>query len=341
MPTHNLIQDLSAAKRGRRRRERASPDRSAARCWRICSVAGFGSEIYPINPKYDSLLGLPALSVRQRVAAAAGFGDHRDAGRNGAAVSCRECGEAGVPGLIILSAGFSEVGPGGREIEAELSSQLARFPDMRIIGPNCLGVMVPSSRLNASFAAGMAKPGRVAFISQSGALCTSILDWSLAEGIGFSYFVSIGNALNVKVGDLIDYLAEDPTTDSIVLYLESVTRSAAFHVGGAGLYSHQADRCLQSRPVRRIGASGRLAHRCHGRCRCRVRSRLSTGRHGSRLSRGGHVRLCRTVGPPTNAGGSAVGHHHQRRRARRYGCRRIARTTGTTGQALARHDRQT
>ena len=120
------------------------------------------------------------------------------------------------------------MGPDGSQIEAELERNIARFPDMRVIGPNCLGVMVPTSRLNASFAAGMAKPGRVAFISQSGALCTSILDWSLAEGIGFSYFVSIGNALNVKVGDLIDYLAEDPTTDSIVLYLESVREARRF-----------------------------------------------------------------------------------------------------------------
>ena len=140
----------------------------------------------------------------------------------------RDCGEAGVPGLIILSAGFSEVGPQGKAIENELAAAVAKFPDLRVIGPNCLGVMVPASQLNASFAAGMAKPGRVAFISQSGALCTSILDWSLAEGIGFSYFISIGNALNVKVGDLIDYLAEDPTTDSIVLYLESVTEARRF-----------------------------------------------------------------------------------------------------------------
>jgi acetyltransferase len=88
--------------------------------------------------------------------------------------------------------------------------------------------LVPGSRLNASFAATMPQLGRVAFLSQSGALCTSILDWSLSENIGFSYFVSIGNALNVKVGDLIDYFAEDPTTDSIVLYVESVTEARRF-----------------------------------------------------------------------------------------------------------------
>ncbi len=189
--------------------------------------AGVGKAIYPINPKYDSLLGLTAYpSVR----ALAGPPDLAVIATPAETVPglVRECGEIGVLGVIILSAGFGEVGGHGREIEAELTRAASDFPDMRIIGPNCLGVMVPNSHLNASFAAGMAKPGRVAFISQSGALCTSILDWSLTVGIGFSYFVSIGNALNVKVGDLIDYLAEDPTTDSIVLYLESVTEARRF-----------------------------------------------------------------------------------------------------------------
>ncbi len=189
--------------------------------------AGFRGDIYPVNPKHKSLLGRPvyasigALPKRPDLAIIAT-----------PAVTVpgliNELGEAGVPGVIILSAGFSEVGAPGREIEAELVQNIAHYPDMRVIGPNCLGVMVPGTRLNASFAAGMAKPGRVAFISQSGALCTSILDWSLAEGIGFSYFISIGNALNVKVGDFIDYLSEDPTTDSIVLYLESVTDARRF-----------------------------------------------------------------------------------------------------------------
>jgi acetyltransferase len=189
--------------------------------------SGFRGEIYPINPKYDSLLDLrafPSIGALAHPPDLAIVATPADTVPN----LVRECGEAGVPGLIILSAGFSEVGPQGKAIENELAAAAAKLPDLRIIGPNCLGVMVPASQLNASFAAGMAKPGRVAFISQSGALCTSILDWSLAEGIGFSYFISIGNALNVKVGDLIDYLAEDPTTDSIVLYLESVTEARRF-----------------------------------------------------------------------------------------------------------------
>jgi acetyltransferase len=189
--------------------------------------AGFGNQIFPVNPKHSSLLGLPAYPS---ISSLPHPPDLTIIATPAASVPglVSECGEAGVVGVVILSAGFREVGAYGSRIEAELERNIGRFPDMRVIGPNCLGVMVPTSRLNASFAAGMAKPGRVAFISQSGALCTSILDWSLSEGIGFSYFISIGNALNVKVGDLIDYLAEDPTTDSIVLYLESVREARRF-----------------------------------------------------------------------------------------------------------------
>ncbi len=189
--------------------------------------AGAGKEIYPINPKYESLLGIAAYPSIGAVKSMADLAVIATPAETVPGL-VRECGAAGVLGMIILSAGFSEVGPRGKELESALARASAEFPNMRIIGPNCLGVMVPGSHLNASFAAGMAKPGRVAFISQSGALCTSILDWSLSVGIGFSYFVSIGNAFNVKVGDLIDYLAEDPTTDSIVLYLESIHEARRF-----------------------------------------------------------------------------------------------------------------
>lgn len=226
MPTHNLskiFQPRSVAVIGASER----PGSVGRTVLENLQRAGFGTEIYPINPKHNRL---------QNLRAYASIGDLPNPPDLAVIATpapsvpglVLQCGEAGVCGLIILSAGFSEVGDSGRDYEAQLSQSIARFPDMRVIGPNCLGVMVPSSRLNASFAAGMAKPGRVAFISQSGALCTSILDWSLTEGIGFSYFVSIGNALNVKVGDLIDYFAEDPLTDSIVLYLESVREARRF-----------------------------------------------------------------------------------------------------------------
>jgi acetyltransferase len=139
----------------------------------------------------------------------------------------RACAEARVKAAIIISAGFKEVGAEGAALEREISS-LARQANMRIIGPNCLGLMRPQSGLNASFASTIAQPGRVAFISQSGALCTAVLDWSLAEHIGFSAFISVGSMLDVGWGDLIDYLGEDPETESIVLYMESIGDARAF-----------------------------------------------------------------------------------------------------------------
>jgi acetyltransferase len=138
-----------------------------------------------------------------------------------------ECAEAGVGGAIIISAGFRECGPQGAELEKQILAQ-ARRTRMRLIGPNCLGVMNPLSGLNATFAAAMAREGNVAFLSQSGALCTAILDWSLHELVGFSAFVSTGSMLDIGWGDLIDYFASDPRTHSILIYMESVGDARAF-----------------------------------------------------------------------------------------------------------------
>jgi acetyltransferase len=99
---------------------------------------------------------------------------------------------------------------------------------MRLLGPNCLGLMNPRTGLNATFAAAMAQPGHVGFLSQSGAICTSVLDWSRVQGVGFSAFVSIGSMLDVGWGDLITYLGDDPETHSIVIYMEAIGDARAF-----------------------------------------------------------------------------------------------------------------
>ncbi|MEG5164549.1 bifunctional acetate--CoA ligase family protein/GNAT family N-acetyltransferase, partial [Microcoleus sp. AT3-A2] len=130
-------------------------------------------------------------------------------------------------GAIIVSAGFKEIGAAGEALEQQVIAQ-ARLGGMRIIGPNCLGVMNPVLGLNATFAGTIARSGNVAFISQSGALCTSILDWSLGENVGFSAFVSIGSMLDVGWGDLIEYFGDDPHTHSIVLYMESMGDARSF-----------------------------------------------------------------------------------------------------------------
>ncbi len=139
----------------------------------------------------------------------------------------RECVEAGVPGAIIISAGFREIGERGAALEQEILEE-ARKGGMRIVGPNCLGLMSPHHMLNATFASTMARPGHLGFISQSGALCTAILDWSRREMVGFSAFVSVGSMLDVGWGDLIQYLGDDPKTRSIVLYMESVGDARSF-----------------------------------------------------------------------------------------------------------------
>ena len=134
--------------------------------------------------------------------------------------------ELGVPAGIVISAGFKEFGEQGKELERQIAEIIRG--KMRMIGPNCLGVMNPVSGLNATFAHSMARPGNVAFISQSGALCTAVLDWSLRENVGFSGFVSIGSMLDVNWGDLIDYFGSDPRTHSIVIYMESVGDARSF-----------------------------------------------------------------------------------------------------------------
>ncbi|MHB1079006.1 MAG: acetate--CoA ligase family protein [Prosthecobacter sp.] len=137
-----------------------------------------------------------------------------------------EAGMAGVKSVIVISAGFKETGAEGAKLEAEVLAAAKRH-GVRLIGPNCLGLMNPHAGLNATFASSVAQPGRVAFLSQSGALCTAILDWSHDQHVGFSAFVSTGAMADVGWGDLIRHFGEDPNTSSIVIYMESVGDDAA------------------------------------------------------------------------------------------------------------------
>lgn len=143
-----------------------------------------------------------------------------------------EAGMAGVKAVIVISAGFKETGPEGAKLEAEVLAAAKRH-GVRLIGPNCLGLMNPHAGLNATFASSVAQPGRVAFLSQSGALCTAILDWSHDQHVGFSAFVSTGAMADVGWGDLIRHFGEDPNTSSIVIYMESVGHDAAAFLAAA------------------------------------------------------------------------------------------------------------
>lgn len=186
----------------------------------------FGGTVFPVNPQRHSVLGLKSYPD---IASVSEVVDLALIATPAAGVPqvIRECIAAGVKGAVIVSAGFKEIGPAGVALEQQILAE-ARLGGMRIIGPNCLGVMNPVLGLNATFAGTIARPGNVAFISQSGALCTSILDWSLGENVGFSSFVSIGSMLDVGWGDLIEYFGDDPHTHSIVLYMESMGDARSF-----------------------------------------------------------------------------------------------------------------
>lgn len=186
----------------------------------------FGGTIFPVNPKRSSVMGIKAYSSIGDIPEPVDLAIVVTPARTVPGL-IRECVDAGVKGAIVISAGFKEIGPEGVKLEQEILAE-ARRGQLRIIGPNCLGVMSPTSGLNATFASAMARPGSVGFISQSGALLTSILDWSFRENVGFSSFVSIGSMLDVDWGDLIYYLGDDPRTKSIVIYMESIGNARSF-----------------------------------------------------------------------------------------------------------------
>lgn len=189
--------------------------------------SGFHGVVYPVNPKREAVQGIHAYRDIPSLPHAPDL-----------AVICtpsstvpaliRQLGEVGTRGVVIISAGFREVGEEGRKLERQVLEEQKKFPGMRIMGPNCLGIIVPGISLNASFAAATPSKGHIGFISQSGALCTSVLDWAIDEGIGFSYFVSVGNMIDVSMADLIDYFGSATETQSIILYIESITEAREF-----------------------------------------------------------------------------------------------------------------
>ena len=220
---------------------------------------GFPGTIYPVNPKRDTVLGVKAYPSITAVPTTPDLAVVITPPPTVPGI-IKDCGAKGVPGVIIISAGFKEIGTPGVELERQVLAE-AKKAGIRIVGPNCLGVMVPKAKYNATFAADMARPGSVGFISQSGALCTAILDWSLKENVGFSAFVSLGSMLDVGWGDLISHLGDDPNTKSIVIYMETIGDARAFLVRRARSGADQADHRHQTGPHRRRRQSRRVAHR--------------------------------------------------------------------------------
>lgn len=180
----------------------------------------FSGKIFPVNPKRSHILNtdcypnLTAVPMRVDLAVIV-------IPARGVLSVIEECVRLKIPSAIIISAGFKELGKDGLALEQQIVAEAGKS-GLRIIGPNCLGVMNPHIHMNATFAAAMALPGRIAFLSQSGAMCTAVLDWSLQAKIGFSAFVSIGSMADVDWGDLISYLGTDDNTDTIFIYMETI-----------------------------------------------------------------------------------------------------------------------
>jgi acetyltransferase len=187
---------------------------------------GFSGTVLPVNPKYKAIHGqacFESVSVLETGVDLAVIATPMHSVPD----IVNECVEKKVGGAVIISAGGKEVGEAGREIE-ETIWRIAQGGGLRIVGPNCMGIIRPGVNLNASFASEMPAAGNLAFVSQSGAICTAILDMALKEHIGFSHFVSIGSMLDVDFGDMIDYLGNDSSAKSILLYIENLTNFRKF-----------------------------------------------------------------------------------------------------------------
>ncbi len=190
---------------------------------------GFSGEIYPVNPKHEKVQGLKAYAsitdidhpVDLVVIAIPAIAIPK---------VMTDCGEHGVGAAVVLSAGFGEVGRRGQALQNEIVD-IARTHDIPLVGPNCLGIIRPRVGLNATFAKSGAKTGHVALVAQSGAFCTALLDWADSRGFGFSAVASLGATADVGFGDVLDYLAVDPETKSILLYVEGISDARSFMSG--------------------------------------------------------------------------------------------------------------
>jgi len=187
---------------------------------------GFPGEIYPVNPKADEILGMKVYPSVLDIPGPVDLAIVVVPARFVASV-LKECGDKGVPSVVIITAGFREAGPEGLEREKELI-EIAEENDIRIIGPNCLGVIDTETPLNGSFATDMPPAGPIAFMSQSGALGAAVLDMAMGGDIGFSKFISLGNKADVSEIDLLQALEDDPDTRVILIYVEGLPDGQKF-----------------------------------------------------------------------------------------------------------------
>ena len=219
---HPLLHPRSVAVFGASDRE----DSVAGIIFRNMISSGFKGSVFPLNPKreevmghkcYPNALALPETPELAIIATPA----------PSIPAILEDCGTRGIKHAVVLSAGFREVGKAGADLEAKVT-QTAKRLGIRFIGPNCLGIQRPAIGLNATFAQGTALPGDLALVSQSGAICTAMLDWAASNGIGFSSVISTGASADLDFGELLDYLAYDPATKGILMYIEGIRDARRF-----------------------------------------------------------------------------------------------------------------
>ena len=188
--------------------------------------SGFKGQFYAINPKYSQVQGQRAYASIEEIDAAIELAIIATPARTVPDI-IESCGRHGVKAAVVISAGFAETGPEGQALEQALLAAAQRYR-IRLIGPNCLGIMRPHIGLNATFNKGGANTGNIAFVSQSGALCTAILDWAQSSDVGFSSVVSTGSSTDVDFGEILDYLVSDVHTHSILMYIEGIRNARSF-----------------------------------------------------------------------------------------------------------------
>ncbi|MEW6333825.1 MAG: bifunctional acetate--CoA ligase family protein/GNAT family N-acetyltransferase [Thermodesulfobacteriota bacterium] len=211
------------------------------------ALASGGRTVYPVNPNHETVLGSPCWS---HIGQVPGPVDLAMIATPAATVPgiVEACGEAGVEGLVIISAGFRETGEEGRKLEAEIL-RVNKPYGMRIIGPNCLGVMRPAENLKATFLRENPEGGNIAFIADVGSFGRTLLDWGISSHIGFSTVISLGSAIDVDFGDAIELLADDPHTKSIILYMEEVVGDVKRFVSAVRCFARNKPVILLKPPV--------------------------------------------------------------------------------------------
>ena len=188
--------------------------------------SGYKGELFPINPKHEEIQGHKAYASLFQVNEIVELAVIATPAQTVPDI-IEDCGKRGIKAAVIITAGFSETGPTGQALERALLENARRY-GIRLLGPNCLGIMRPDRGLNATFNKGGANVGNLAFVSQSGALCTAILDWAQTNDVGFSSVVSLGSTADVDFGEILDYLVTDQLTQNILLYIEGIRNARSF-----------------------------------------------------------------------------------------------------------------